>query len=415
MGKKDPAELRRRLKKMGKRKRSKVKTEPRAPIEIKSLPDGDEVETSFGTAYRIESLYEIDHPHGRSKLSNVLSFPGSLAADITRQPAFIDVSLGDIAYLDTETTGLGGGAGTLVFLVGIGTFVGDKFRLRQYFLRDPAEEAGMLDLLQSDLESASGFVTYNGAAFDLPLLESRYTIALRRRLSLMPSPHLDLLHVARRLWKRALPDCTLGTVEGEILGVQRTDEDVPGAWIPGMYLDYLRSGDAAEMNRVIYHNTVDVLSLVGLAGYVLDRYSDDKFDDLSDSEALAIARWHQDSGRSDTAESAYQKAAKSKNKALQVEALRRYTSHLKHEKRRQEAIDSWVKWHRISPEDPTPCIELAKYFEWEVGNIEHAQQWAQGALQCLTHWAADWRRDRLWAEIEHRLMRLKRKMDTGNT
>jgi uncharacterized protein YprB with RNaseH-like and TPR domain len=414
VGKKDPAELRRRLKKMGVRKRSKIKTEPKAPIEIKNLPDGDEVETSFGAAYRIESHYENDHPHGRSKLSNVLSFPGSLAADITHQAAFIDVPLEDFAYLDTETTGLGGGAGTLIILVGIGSFVGDKFRLRQYFLRDPAEEAGMLDLLQSDLESASGFVTYNGAAFDLPLLESRYTIALRRRLSLLSSPHLDLLHVARRLWKRALPDCKLGTVEGEILGVERTDDDVPGAWIPGMYLDYLRSGNAAEMNKVIYHNTVDVLSLVGLAGHVFDRYSDHKLDDLSDSETLAIARWHQDSGRSDTAESAYLKATKSKNKDLKVEALRRYTSHLKHKKRRQEAIDSWVKWHRISPEDPTPCIELAKYFEWDVGNNEQAQQWAQAALLCLTHWAADWRRDQLWAEIEHRIMRLKRKLETGN-
>ncbi|MCK5646791.1 MAG: ribonuclease H-like domain-containing protein [Anaerolineales bacterium] len=414
MGKKDPADLRRRLKKMGARKRSKVKTEPKAPIEIKYLPDGEEVETSFGAAYRIESQYENDYLHGRSKLSNVLSFPESLAADITRQPAFFDVPFEDVAYLDTETTGLGGGAGTLVFLVGIGSFVGNMFRLRQYFLRDPAEEAGMLDLLQNDLESASGFVTYNGAAFDLPLLESRYTIALRRRLSLTPSPHLDLLHVARRLWKRALPDCKLGTVEGEILGVQRTDDDVPGAWIPGMYLDYLRSGNAAEMNKVIYHNTVDVLSLVGLAGHVFDRYSDHKLDDLNDSETLAIARWHQDSGRSDTAESAYQKAAKSKNKDLQVEALRRYASHLKKEKRRQEAIDSWVKWHRISPGDPTPCIELAKYFEWDVGSIEQAHQWAQAALLCLTHWAADWRRDQLWAEIEHRIMRLKRKMDTGN-
>jgi uncharacterized protein YprB with RNaseH-like and TPR domain len=376
-----------------------------------SLPEGDEIETSFGPAFRIESHYKVDYRHGNSTLSQVLAFPGSLAADITKQSSFDQAPLEDIAFLDTETTGLGSGAGTLVFLVGIGTFVKDQFRFRQYFLRDPAEEPGMLEVLQNDLDSASGFVTYNGRAFDLPILETRYTIALRKRLGLHEAPHLDLLHVARRLWRHSLPDCTLGTVEGEILGVKRTEEDVPGAWIPGMYLDYLRSGDASEMTRVIYHNTIDVLSLVGLAGHVLDRHSDERLGELNASEALAVARWHQDSGRTDPAESAFRKAARSRKKSVKVEAIRRYAGYLKRENRKSEAVKSWKRWHALSAEDPTPCIELAKYFEWNVQNYDNAISWAENALMCLTHWPADWRRDRTWEEIEHRITRLKKKID----
>lgn len=410
MSEKDPAELRRRLKKLGRSKRSTQKHEPQIEPEARSLPDGDEIESSFGPAFRIESLYEVDHRHGNSRLSQVLTFPGSLAADITKQSSFDQVPLEKIAFLDTETTGLGGGAGTLVFLVGIGTFVESQFRFRQYFMRDPAEEPGMLEVLQKDLDSASGFVTYNGRAFDLPILESRYTIALRRRLTLQKSPHLDLLHVARRLWRHSLPDCTLGTVEGEILGVQRTEEDVPGSWIPGMYLDYLRSGDASDMTRVIYHNTIDVLSLVGLAGYVLDRHTDERLSDLNASEALAVARWHQDSGRTDPAESAYRKAVRSRKKSVKVEAIRRYTGYLKRENRKSEAVKSWKRWHGLAPEDPAPCIELAKYFEWDIKDYEQAINWSQDALLCLTHWPADWRRDRVWEEIEHRIARLKKKI-----
>ena len=198
------------------------------------------------------------------------------------------------------------------------------------------------------------------------------------------------------------------------MGVKRTEEDVPGAWIPGMYLDYLRSGDASEMTRVIYHNTVDVLSLVGLAGYILDRHTDERLNELNPSEALAVARWHQDLGRTDPAESAYQKAARSRKKSIKVEATRRYAGHLKRENRKREAVKIWKRWHSLASEDPSPCIELAMYYEWEVQDYHKAIEWAQGALQCLTHWQPDWRRDREWEGVEHRITRLKKKIDSHN-
>jgi hypothetical protein len=178
-----------------------------------------------------------------------------------------------------------------------------------------------------------------------------------------------------------------------------------------MYLDYLRTGDGTDMSRVIYHNLVDVLSLVSLTGQVLDRFEKEDPVSLTGAEALAIARWHQGSGRESPAEMAFKRAISSSDVDLKIDALRRYTAKLKREGRRSEAVELWETWHELSPEDHRPCIELAKYFEWEVKDFESAMLWSQNALQCLTHWPADWRRETAWAEVERRIKRLDRKRD----
>jgi uncharacterized protein YprB with RNaseH-like and TPR domain len=408
--KKDEVELRRRLKRLGRAQSRSMQRSASSAFPIKGLPDGEIIDTHFGQTYRIVSQYDLDHLHGNHPLSNALSFPASLAADVARKPELEDVELARLLFLDTETTGLAGGAGTLIFLVGVGYFEEGKFHLNQYFLRDPGEEMGMLDLLQGDIEKSAGFVTYNGQAFDLPILENRYIIALRRQVPLLSSPNLDLLHLARRLWSRSLPDCTLSTVESHVLGVKRSEEDVPGSWIPGMYLDYLRTGDASEMSRIIYHNLIDILSLVSLTGEILKRFEKDDMVSLSGSEALAVARWHQDSGRGTSAEEAFQRAISSSEVDLRLNALRWYTTHLKREGRRTEAVKWWVMWHGLAPSDHRPCIELAKYYEWEIRDPAEAYEWSQNALQCLTHWPADWRRDNAWKEVENRIKRLTKKL-----
>ena len=407
----NPSELRRKLKKLGKRKSAQRKLRAGQTAEHSSISAGTELATTHGPAFRIEKEYERDFVHGKLALSHLLTFSAEFTAEVARQPDIRDVDLEEIVFLDTETTGLAGGAGTLVFLVGIGKFLKGKFQLRQYFLRDPSEEAGMLEVLHGDLEKASGFVTYNGRAFDLPLLENRYIMALRQQVSLGRNPHMDLLHIARRLWKRTLPDCTLGTVEKEILGVQRSEDDVPGSWIPGMYLDYLRSGDPSDMSRVIYHNTIDILSLVSLAGEILQRHSIGELEKLSEGEALAVARWHGDLGRIDPAATAFDRAAGAEDEHLRIEALKRFAAHLKKEGRREEALKQWMEWHQLAPDDPVPCVEIAKYYEWQAKDFEAAREWAHSGLNCLTHWPSDWRRERVWGEIEHRLQRLGRKLE----
>jgi uncharacterized protein YprB with RNaseH-like and TPR domain len=413
--KKDEVELRRRITRLGRTKSRSVITSASQAIHSKGLPEGEIIDSSYGQAYRIVSLYDLDHQHGNNPLSHALSFPTSLMADVARSPELIDVPLERFLFLDTETTGLAGGAGTLIFLVGVGYFEDNKFHLNQYFLRDPTEETGMLDVLQEDIEKSAGFVTYNGLAFDLPILENRYIIALRRQLPLLTSPNLDLLHLARRLWSRSLPDCSLSTVENHVLGVKRSEADVPGSWIPGMYLDYLRTGDGSQMSRIIYHNLIDILSLVSLTGEVLKRFENEDMISLSGSEALAVARWHQASGRTTPAEEAFQHAISSSKLELRLEALRRYTAYLKRESRRSEAVNWWIMWHELDPSDHRPCVELAKYYEWETRDLGAAHEWSQQALQCLTYWPGDWRRERAWKEIENRINRLSRKLVRNNS
>ena len=197
-----------------------------------------------------------------------------------------------------------------------------------------------------------------------------------------------------------------------MLGVQRSDEDVPGALIPGMYLNYLRTGDASEMTRVLYHNAIDILSLVGLAVHVFDKYGDQDPDRLSDAEALALARWHQDAGREKQATVSYQVALESSDGDIKIDALHHYSAYLKRAGKRTEAVGFWETWHSLAVDDPHPCIELAKYHEWYSKDLSAAQHWSQEALQCLTYWPEDWRRAKIWAEIEHRLGRLSKKILT---
>jgi len=406
----DFEDLRRRFRRVGQRRPRPERRMASEPLPRAGLPPGEEVPTPAGTAYRIEALYPLDHEHGRWPLHAALGYEPSLAARVAQQAGLSAIAPSQLAYVDTETTGLAGGAGTLVFLVGVGRFIDGGFRLRQYFLRDPAEETAMLHALVEDLEPAQGFVTFNGQRFDMPLLEMRYVTGLRRRWNLTGMPQLDLLFPARRLWRHRLPDCSLSTLEAELLGVQREARDIAGADIPAIYLDYLRSGRTDGIERIVYHNAQDVLSLVGLAAHVMDRHASDTAG-LSEDEALALARWHARLGQQPEAERYYLAALESGDAAIRRQALAGYTMLLKAMGRRGEAIAGWDEWGELAPQDPTPAIELSKYYEWHERDLNRALTWAERAERGLESWPPDWRRRAMHEEIAHRRARLLRKLD----
>ena len=131
-------------------------------------------------------------------------------------------------------------------------------------MRDYGEEPAQLAALAERLERFSTVVSFNGKAFDLPLIETRLALS-RIPFGLAGAPHLDLLFPSRRIWKNSLPSCALSSLETEVLGVRRTGEDVPGYLIPALYFDYVRGGDAGPMAGVFYHNVQDILSLVTLS------------------------------------------------------------------------------------------------------------------------------------------------------
>jgi len=391
------------------------------------LPDlllpGVEQHTPEGPFQLIEERYPLTHRHGHLTFDALLAQRPETLVRLARAPQFAGADLRGLAFIDTETTGLVGGAGTLAFLVGVGTFEADAFVLRQYFLRQPDEEPAMLTQLLQDLSACCGWVTFNGRAFDLPLLESRLTLN-RRRGALPQRPHLDLLSPARWLYRGRLDSCALSSLERHVLGVPRTADDVPGELIPLMYVNYLRTGQTHEMRRVIYHNAMDSLSLVTLAAHLLEVFATEEGaptrDDRrrttaggrrSPEEWLRLALWHDRENRPADAEAAYRRALAGR---LSLEergtALTHLAALLKRLNRRVEAVPLWEQLASFTVDDVLPCVELAKFYEWKANDLTQALTWAQRAEAILATLPASWRRAEAQAALARRLGRLKSKL-----
>ena len=165
-------------------------------------------------------------------------------------------------FLDTETTGLAGGTGTYVFLVGLAAWMPSGLRVTQYFLGDLAAAAALLHAVREGVGDARELVTFNGRTFDLPLLETRYLLA-RIPWWGVDLPHLDLYPVARALWRQCASDCRLTTLEGAVLGLDRGD-DLPGAVMPSLYFRWLRTRDPHPLPRLFAHNRWDLVALAAL-------------------------------------------------------------------------------------------------------------------------------------------------------
>ena len=188
-------------------------------------------------------------------------------------------------FLDTETTGLAGGAGTAAFLIGVGWVEGERFHVRQYFMRDYHEEAALLHGLADELARFESLVTFNGKMFDVPLLDARFRLN-RARFPLGDAPHLDLLHPARRLWKARLESCRLQSLEAALMGLRRHG-DIPGEEIPQIYFDFVRRRDARKLARVFDHNRQDIVSLAALAVLACQWVEEGCAEDARDVYSLA--------------------------------------------------------------------------------------------------------------------------------
>ncbi len=212
------------------------------------------------------SLYMEEHIFPLASLMEIEK--SSLKEVLACDPYFIgkEWRLDDILFLDTETTGLSGGTGTYAFEVGIGIIEKGLFRVRQYVMRDYPQEKIMLLAIAELLKTHKTLVSFNGKSFDIPLLESRMVVN-GIHIQLSEIPHLDLMHVCRRIYKLRLKRCNLQTLERAVLGMQRLD-DLPGAEAPQRYFQYLRTGEFALLKDVLNHNLEDVVSLAKLTGHV---------------------------------------------------------------------------------------------------------------------------------------------------
>lgn len=267
---------------------------------------GRECESELGRFLLQEHLIANGRMHGNVTVERLHGMPAEWVGHIS-QGVIAPSPPGRWAFLDTETTGLAGGTGTCAFLVGVGAIEQDGFRVKLYFMRDYDEEAAMLAALAEHLDGYDVLFTYNGKAFDVPLLETRFRLK-RQRNPLAAMGHVDLLHGARRLWRERMPDCRLGTLESEILGMERHG-DIPGSLIPQRYFDFLRTRRGESLGPVFHHNVLDIVSLACLGSVVMSSYAEpEKAAFRHGQDILGLARWLASSGNEATALRLYRKA-----------------------------------------------------------------------------------------------------------
>jgi uncharacterized protein YprB with RNaseH-like and TPR domain len=255
-----------------------------APLSA-SLAGAKEIEGPLGRTLVVERHYAPADWHGSLQLRDARVTPEDVAL-IGRDPAAADAPRARILYLDLETTGLSGGAGTVAFLVGCALSREDgSFVIRQFVLPSFAAERALIGAVGEWARAeAAVLVTYNGRTFDVPVMETRWAFH-RLRSPWDALPHLDMLPMARRLWSKKPAfakatarqgtsgdvwaadaensGCRLVHLEKTLFEVERIG-DVPGYEIPGRYFDFVRRGDWSVLEPVLHHNRLDLLSLAGV-------------------------------------------------------------------------------------------------------------------------------------------------------
>lgn len=311
--------------------------------------------------------------------------PPSVAAiaALTGEPRWLDVDPARILYLDTETTSLAMGTGTYTFLIGVGRHDGDRFRVDQYFMEDYGDEGAIVEAADAALAGAQALVSYNGRTFDIPLLESRWR--LQRRRPRFPELHWDLLHTARRLWRLRLPDCSLATVESQILGVNRVS-DVDGSWVPRIYFDFTRGVRPERIIPVFDHHAQDIYSLAALATAMLRAWADPtdgRFAHAADQWGLA--RLYEARGRREEALACMEAAVlAARDEDLGFRLAMHLARTYKRCGRPEEAVAIWEsRVAQATAQRLDPLIELAKHAEHALKDYPGARAWAARAMRLL--------------------------------
>ena len=342
---------------------------------------GREVETEFGRHYESEKLYERHRRHGSIGICDLEALPDDLLRPISNDEV-APASPRKWCFLDTETTGLAGGAGTYAFLIGVGRISPEGFRVRQFFMREFGEEASLLAALSEHLKQFDVLITYNGRTYDQPLLETRYRM-MRARPPFASLGHLDLLFGARRLWKLRFDSCRLVDLENQILGVER-EGDLPGELIPYVYFEYLRTGEIARLLPIFHHNQVDILTLACLTAIVpLAFHAPDQARFSHGAEMVGLARWWRQAEQNDRALDLFRQAI---DRGLPDDLLFRTLWDVacleKKLKRDLAAVPVFTELARCrNPWRAAALQELAKYYEHRERNYAMALEMTRSALR----------------------------------
>ncbi|MCC3358385.1 ribonuclease H-like domain-containing protein [Bacillus sp. REN16] len=319
--------------------------------------------------------YPLDYQHGLYSFSKLKDVIDLWNTSMIKHPLSAKShQLSDLFFFDTETTGLGGGAGNTIFLLGHARIHEEKIVLTQHFLPNPGAEVALYQSFLSSVDYTT-LVTYNGKSFDWPQVKTRHTL-IRDALPKLPDfGHFDLYHAARRLWKNKLDSVRLSNVEKEILDIKRSD-DVPGYLAPIIYFDFVENQVPDGIFGVMRHNEIDILSLltlyIHLSGAVMlnekNKYTSDKYE---------VARWLEALGETRKAQELYEQV-------IEVDADKETKAKLalaflvKKEKKLEEAIELFLEVQEMGDDHDAivACIELSKYYEHHRKDYETALDFA---------------------------------------
>ncbi len=365
---------------------------------VSSTLSGEAVETAHGSHWESETLYASHKRHGSADVGALLDLPHDLL-DVISEGAAPSAPPAEWAFLDTETTGLAGGTGTCAFLVGVGRITPDGFRVRQFFMRDYAEEASLLAALAEHLAPFRVLITYNGRTFDQPLLETRYRLNRTRPPFTKMAHHVDLLYGARRLWKLRYESCRLVDLETQVLGYER-EGDVPGSLIPYLYFEYLRTRHAGRLQPVFEHNALDILSLACLTGIVPNAFKDTGAL-RHGTEIVGMGRWLLKTGDPAEARALFSRAVDAGlPDALLFKTLWEIAALDRKLGAEEQALAGWNELATArNPYRVKALEELAKYEEHRAKNPARALEWTRAALEHEDT-----------PELRHREQRLLRKV-----
>lgn len=299
---------------------------------------------------------------GRVPLIGARDAEAAMLALLALDPALAACDIRRALYLDTETTGLAGGTGTVPFLLGLAWYdeASGSFMLEQALLRRLGEEGPILDLLTERIAHASMLVTYNGKAFDMPLLRTRYVM---NRMTAPPAlPHLDLVHLARRVHKHRLKVRTLSALEHNVLGRVRIG-DTAGEDVVACYAHFLRTGDEEALFGVVEHNAADVLAMVALVGLY-----GEPLGSLSGDDLAGVARTLRRAGAIDRAAELAEEAVV-RGGGTEARKARGEIA-----KARGDKARALADFESIAGEvdDPLVRLELAKLYEHHVRSFAKA-------------------------------------------
>ena len=386
-----------------------------APAPVKSpggvapaLP-GEVVESDHGSYWVRRVRFPLRHRHGAASLKEIARAPANILAGVARDERIGGLDLTRAVFFDTETTSLGGGVSTYVFLFGAGFFQAGAFVVEQYFLRDVTEERALLAAVNERIASFEYAVSFHGKGFDAPRVSGR--LAFHGMPFRLPEVHLDLCLVGRTLYRGAFRDCRLQTFERELVRFVRED-DLPGAECPEAFFRHLQ-GDSARIPAVFDHNLLDILTLPAVAA----RFAGEVGDPAHPVVLANLGVYQESVGGDQDARSHYVAALQGLREGRHP-LLGRTLERLALLERRagRHAESAHLLKERIAtvPYAFQPLEDLAKYYEHHARDYARAEATALDARSRLVTGKipVDYRaRQRHLSALDHRLGRLRRRMD----